>query len=43
MKSIETNVPLLLEILVTNNEYELKIARNIKGDIKMYCEADLIQ
>ena len=34
--------PLLLEIPVTNNEYELKIARNIKGDIKIYCEADLI-
>ena len=47
VKSIETNddgytIPLLLEIPVTNNEYELKIARNIKGDIKMYCEADLI-
>ena len=48
IKSIETNVvgrfiPLLLEILVTNNEYELKIARNTNGDIKMYCEADLIR
>ena len=47
VKSIKTNydgfnIPLLLEIPVTNNEYELKIARNIKGDIKIYCEADLI-
>jgi hypothetical protein len=47
VKSIETKdgkiVPLLLEIPVTNNEYELKIACNSNGDIKMYCEADLIQ
>ena len=47
VKSIEINdngyfIPLLLEISVTNNDYELKIARNSYGDIKMYCEADLI-
>jgi hypothetical protein len=34
---------LTLEIPVTNNEYELKIARNINGVIKMYCEASLIK
>ena len=38
-----SNGLLTLEIPVTNNEYELKIARNSNGDIKMYCEADLIQ
>jgi hypothetical protein len=47
VKSIETDdndrlIPLAIEIPVTNNEYELKIARNSKGDIKIYCEADLI-
>ena len=38
-----SNGLLTLEIPITNNEYELKIARNSNGDIKMYCEADLIQ
>ena len=47
VKSIEEDedgylIPLAIEIPVTNNEYELKIARNSNGDIKMYCEADLI-
>ena len=35
-------LPLVIEIPVTNNEYELKIAKNSQGDIKIYCEADLI-
>ena len=38
-----SNGLLTLEIPVTNNEYELKVARNINGDIKMYCEANLIK
>ena len=38
-----SNGLLTLEIPVTNNEYELKIARNVNGDIKMYCEANLIK
>ena len=37
-----SNGLLTLEIPVTNNEYELKIARNSSGNIKIYCEADLI-
>lgn len=34
----------LLEININeyNNDYEIKIAINTSGDIKMYCEADLI-
>lgn len=27
---------------ITNQDYELKIAKNSKGEIKIYCEADLI-
>jgi hypothetical protein len=48
VKGNELNEPggsillLPIEIPVTDNEYELKIARNSYGDIKMYCEADLI-
>jgi hypothetical protein len=39
---LNITTPLTIEIPVTNNEYELKIARNSSGEIKMYCEADLI-
>lgn len=47
VKSHNTNsddyrLPLPIEIPVTNNEYELKIACNSSGNIKIYCEADLI-
>ena len=33
-----------LEILIpdVNNEYEIKVAKNTSGELKIYCEADLI-
>ena len=32
-----------VEIPSLNAEYQIKVAKNSKGDIKVYCEADLIQ
>ena len=38
----DTEILLPIEISVTNNDYELKISKNSLGQIKIYCEADLI-
>jgi hypothetical protein len=35
--------PLTIFISDVNNEYEIKIAKDSSGKLKMYCEADLIQ
>ena len=35
--------PLTIELVDTNNEFDITIARNSNGDIKIYCEADLIK
>ena len=32
----------LIPITVFNQDYEIKVARNSKGELKIYCEADLI-
>ena len=32
----------IVEIPTLNNEYQIKVAKNTAGDIKVYCEADLI-
>jgi hypothetical protein len=32
-----------INIVDTNAAYEIKVAKNSKGDIKVYCEADLIK
>ena len=34
--------PEVIEIDTVGQDYEIKIARNSKGDVKIYCEADLI-
>ena len=31
-----------ININVLNQDYEIKVAKNSAGDIKIYCEADLI-
>lgn len=31
-----------IQLEVSDNEYEWKIMKNSKGEIKQYCEADLI-
>ena len=31
-----------INIVDTNADYEIKVAKNSSGDIKIYCEADLI-
>ena len=41
--SNDKEIPVMIKLDVINNDYELKIAKNSSGDIKIYCEADLIQ
>ena len=36
------SIPEVLYLTVFSQDYEIKIARNSKGEVKIYCEADLI-
>ena len=38
-----SNIPEVLHLTTFSQDYEIKIARNSKGEVKIYCEADLIQ
>lgn len=38
----EYDKPVIVDIDVTDQSYEIKVARNSKGELKVYCEADLI-
>ena len=34
--------PEVIEIDTVGQDYEIKIARNSKGEVRIYCEADLV-
>ena len=34
--------PCIINIDTLHQDYEIKVAKNSKGEIKVYCEADLI-
>ena len=36
------SIPEVIHLTVVSQDYEIKIARNSKGEVKIYCEADLI-
>ena len=36
------SIPEVIRLTVVSQDYEIKIARNSKGEVKIYCEADLI-
>ena len=37
-----SSTPLIVNIDTFDNDYEITVAKNSKGELKVYCEADLI-